>query len=84
MKKREHIHSDRPNMVFSMEMCGWKNLLASKRYNDEFQAYRKQILQFMGTKSALSKFYPLQDVEVQRFLLRTIQKPESLISHIRT
>jgi hypothetical protein len=84
MEKRGHIHSDRPDMVFSMDMCGWRDLLASQHYDDRFRALRKQVYQVMGTKTSLSKFYPLQDVEVHRFLLRSIQKPDELISHIRT
>jgi hypothetical protein len=84
MEKRGHIHSDRPDMVFSMDMCGWSNVLSSQKNDDRFRAYRKQIYQVMGSKTALAKFIPLQDVEVSRFLLRTMQKPEELVQHIRT
>ena len=71
-------------MVFSMQMCGWEHLLSSVRHGDRFRAMRKQIYQVFGTKAALSKFIPLQDVEVHRFLLRTIEKPDDLIQNIRT
>ena len=71
-------------MVFSMDMCGWKDGLAFLNNNDRFRAYRKQIAQAMGSNNALAKFIPLQEIEVSRFLLRTLQRPEDLVKHIRT
>jgi hypothetical protein len=38
----------------------------------------------LGTKAVISRFNPLQDVEVRRFLLRVLEKPDDLIQHIRT
>ena len=58
-------------------------MLVSQLYSDRFRTYRKRIHQVLGTKSALAKFDTLQDVEAQRFLLRTLQRPEDLISNIR-
>lgn len=64
--------------------CGWENALSSQHYTDRFRAYRKNIHAVMGSKSAVSRFYPLQDVEVRRFLLRVLEEPENLLHHIRT
>lgn len=38
----------------------------------------------LGTKELMLRFNPLQDVEVRRFLLRILQKPDELIQHIKT
>ncbi|KAI5123170.1 hypothetical protein M0805_000871 [Coniferiporia weirii] len=83
-EKRSAVHSGRPIMYFGGEMCGWENALSSQPYSDRFRAYRKNIQQVMGTKAAVSKFYPHQDVEVRRFILRVLEEPEKLNQHIRT
>ena len=53
-------------------------------YTDMFRAYRKSILQSLGTKTAVSRFHPLQEVEVRRFALRVLEEPDKLQQHIRT
>ncbi|THG94402.1 hypothetical protein EW145_g8146, partial [Phellinidium pouzarii] len=84
LEKRSAIHSDRPTMPFGGEMCGWENALSSQHYSDRFRVYRKNISQVMGTKAAVSRFYPHQDVEVRRFIFRILEDPEKLQQHIRT
>ncbi|KAH8113547.1 cytochrome P450 [Phellopilus nigrolimitatus] len=84
LEKRSATYSDRPTMVFGGEMCGWEHALSSQHYTDRFRAYRKNIHAVIGSKSAVSRFYPLQDTEVRRFLLRVLEEPEKLEHHIRT
>ena len=71
-------------MPFGGEMCGWENALSSQMYSDRFRAYRRAIHGVMGTKAAVARFYPHQDVEVRRFILRVLDDPERLQQHIRT
>ncbi|KAL4972955.1 cytochrome P450 [Aspergillus desertorum] len=84
LEKRSNIYSSRPRMVFAGEMVGWEHILAMQPYSDMFRAYRKAIHRALGTKSAISQFNELQDVEVRRFLLRVLEKPGDLVQHIRT
>ncbi|KAH8897936.1 cytochrome protein [Thozetella sp. PMI_491] len=84
MDKRGSKYSARPVMVFGMEMCGWSNALSSQQYTPRFRAYRSRIHKVIGTPSVLSRFYPLQEVEVHRFLLRVLENPAGLLQHIRS
>ncbi|KAL5501294.1 hypothetical protein ACEPAH_8554 [Sanghuangporus vaninii] len=84
MEKRSALHSSRPRMIFGGEMVGWDNFLSSQAYSDRFRAYRKSVHGLLGSKWAVARFYPLQNVEVRRFLLRVLNKPEDLLHHIRT
>ena len=83
-EKRSSMYSDRPRLVFGGEMVGWDDALSSQMYSDRFRAYRKNIHAILGSKMAVSKFYPLQEVEVRRFALRVLEQPENLIQHVRT
>ncbi|KAL4914581.1 cytochrome P450 [Aspergillus aurantiobrunneus] len=84
LEKRSNAYSSRPRMVFAAEMAGWEHILAMQPYSDTFRAYRKAMHRVLGTKTAISQFDRLQDVEVRRFLLRVLESPTDLIQHIRT
>lgn len=45
---------------------------------------RKRILSQLRSERALLSLYPQVDTVVRRFLLRTLQKPEELMDHIKT
>ena len=83
-EKRSAAYSDRPPMIFAGEMCGWEDALSSQMYSDRFRAYRKNIHAILGSKMAVSKFYPMQETEVRRFALRVLETPDNLIQHVRT
>jgi len=53
-------------------------------YGKTFQAYRRNFYNLLGTKKAAAKFHPTLEVENKRFLLRVLEKPETLVDHIRT
>ncbi|KAL1984336.1 hypothetical protein VTN96DRAFT_9294 [Rasamsonia emersonii] len=84
LEKRSAIHSSRPRLVFGNEMVGWRNFLSSVEYSSRFRAYRKLMGRLLGSKDSVSRFYPLQEVEVRRFLWRVLQKPDDLVQHLRT
>ncbi|KAK5174015.1 uncharacterized protein LTR77_001095 [Saxophila tyrrhenica] len=83
LEKRSHHHS-RPRMVFGGEMCGWDHLLVSQTDPNEVRELRKRIHQVIGTRSALGKFEELMEVEVERFLLRTMRRPEEVVGNVKT
>ena len=67
-----------------LNRVGWDTFLSSTPYTDRFRAYRKNVHGLLGSKWAVARFYPLQDVEVRRFLFRVLNKPDDLLQHIRT
>lgn len=84
MDKRSLAHSGRPKMEFG-NMCGWEDLLGSQQNNASFKAQRKHIFQQIGTKSSVSRFWPLQERVVGRFLWRANQDHgKDLDQHIQT
>ncbi|KAF2103859.1 cytochrome P450 [Rhizodiscina lignyota] len=84
MERRSTNYSSRPRLVFGFEMCGWKDTISSLPYGPRHRTARKYAYSILGTKAAVSKFYPLQEAEVRRFLFRTMNNPADVIQHIRT
>jgi hypothetical protein len=64
--------------------CGWEHALSGQQNSNRFRAYRKNIGRILGSQTAAAKFNTLQDVEIRRFLLRLLEKPDKLVQHIRT
>jgi len=58
--------------------------MAGLLYNNRFRNQRKQAHQVLGTTKLVSQFNALQDIEIRRFLLRVLKKPQDLVYHIRT
>ena len=69
---------------FNFRRVGWENSLAFNPYANRFRAHRKHTTQILGSKAAISRFNLLQEVEVGRFLLRTLENPDDLLGHFRT
>ncbi|KAI0016275.1 cytochrome P450 [Xylariomycetidae sp. FL0641] len=84
MEKRSAIYSSRPHMVFGGDMVGWDQLMSLQPYGEPLRAYRKPAFAILGTKSSIRKFYPLLEVEVHRFLFRTLEKPTRMLGHLKT
>jgi hypothetical protein len=58
--------------------------MSGQPYSNRLRAYRKNVGRLLGSQAGVSRFYPLQEVEVGRFLLRVMEKPDDLLQHIRT
>ncbi|KAI1505139.1 cytochrome P450 [Biscogniauxia marginata] len=84
LEKRSAVNSSRPHLVFGGELAGWQDLLASMVYGETFRSYRRNFHNLLGTKKSAARFHPVLEVEAHRFLLRVLDKPESLLQHIRT
>ncbi|PYH83308.1 cytochrome P450 [Aspergillus uvarum CBS 121591] len=84
LEKRSNIYSSRPRLTFAGEIVGWNGSLAMQTYSDQFRAYRKVMHRVLGTKTTTARFNSLQEVEVRRFLMRVLDRPEDLVQHIRT
>ncbi|GAB1312809.1 O-methylsterigmatocystin oxidoreductase [Madurella fahalii] len=84
LDKRGAKYSSRPRMVFAGEMCGYNERMPFQPYNKTFRQQRKLAGGVIGTKAAITRFHPVIDLEVRRFLVRTLNKPESVIDHLQT
>lgn len=58
-------------------------LTTFKPYSDKFRSHRKHFHDFIGTRSAMSRFEQLEEVEARRFLLQMLKGPEKFVDHIR-
>jgi len=84
MDKRAAIHSGRPIMPF-VYSCGWEEVLGAQQNNASFRTQRKHIFQQVGTKNLVSKYWPLQEHVVGRFLWRVNRdNGRKLLQHIQT
>ncbi|KAI1348904.1 cytochrome protein [Xylaria sp. FL0043] len=82
-EKRSSKYSSRASFVFA-DMIGFTETLPLMPYNSTYRARRKLTHMLMGTKTIIAPYLALQDVEVHRFLFRTLREPDSLLKHIRT
>ncbi|KAF8510748.1 cytochrome P450 oxidoreductase [Gautieria morchelliformis] len=83
LEKRSAIYSGRPVLPFAGEMIGWNQQMILSPYGDRFRNMRKMVHRFIGTKSAITAFIPIQHLQTRLFLARTFEKPENLFSNIR-
>ena len=82
LEKKSKISSDRPSMTFSGDMVGWSKAPTHMNYGDRLLIHRKQIHQVIGTKSGVSRFSSLQEIEIRRFLLNILVDPAKLFQGI--
>jgi len=75
--------SSRPESTFAYEFAGWKKSLALTRDRRLFRQYRKALAKVLGSRNAVMKFHPLQELESQRFLLRLLKDPKHFPEHLR-
>ncbi|KAI0069255.1 cytochrome P450 [Artomyces pyxidatus] len=80
---KSSIYSDRPSLVMAGPLAGWSNILHLTPYGDTFRQRRKMLHQFMGTRTIVERYYPVEELETRRFLLRLLENPEDFAAHIR-
>ncbi|KAL5532092.1 hypothetical protein ACEPAF_5656 [Sanghuangporus sanghuang] len=83
LDKKSSIFSERPVLVFAGIMVGWENCLALLHYGQRFKQIRKNLHQTIGSNNAMRRFYPQEEVEVRRFLYKTMRDPSKLFENIR-
>ncbi|KAI5122863.1 hypothetical protein M0805_003156 [Coniferiporia weirii] len=84
LDKKSAIFSDRPVFIFGGIMVGWENSLPLLRYGERHRLVRKTLHRTIGSNFAMRKFYDIEELEVRRFLLKTLRKPAQLSDHIRS
>lgn len=61
----------------------WDRLLALQGNLKEVREKRKLISSLIGSNRAIESSSTVQELEVRRFLWRTLQQPQELLDHIR-
>lgn len=84
LEKTSSKTSSRPNLYFGGKLCGFEEILSFMSYNSTFRQHRKLVHQQLGTKTAVSRFRDIEDVESRRFLLRTLNNSANVMEHIKT
>mgnify|MGYP001559058540 CR=1 FL=1 len=76
--------SGRPTMVFANQMCGYETIMVCQGYNSTFRHHRKLLHQELGTKVSAAQFRDVQEIEVNRQLVRVLNDPEKCLEHFKT
>ncbi|KAH7364665.1 O-methylsterigmatocystin oxidoreductase [Rhexocercosporidium sp. MPI-PUGE-AT-0058] len=76
--------SGRPTNVFANELCGYDSILLCQGYNNTFRDCRKLLHRELGTKVSAAQFRYVQEVEVNRQLVRTLNEPGKWLDHLKT
>ncbi|KAM0321851.1 hypothetical protein ACHAQA_009856 [Verticillium albo-atrum] len=76
--------SGRPTMMFASEMCGYNKTVIFQGYTTTFRRYRKFLHRELGTKATAAQFQDVQEVEMNRQLVRGLNEPEKWLHHFKT
>lgn len=71
-------------MVFATELCGYENIVLCQGYNNKFRNARKLLHKELGTRVSVEQFRDVQEREVNRQLVRTLNEPEKWLEHLKT
>ncbi|RAH51118.1 cytochrome P450 [Aspergillus brunneoviolaceus CBS 621.78] len=82
-EKRSKNYSARPHAAFCKDLMKWDRLLALQGNLKEVREKRKLISSLIGSNRAIESSSTVQELEVRRFLWRTLQQPQELLDHIR-
>ncbi|QRW06340.1 cytochrome P450 family protein [Ceratobasidium sp. AG-Ba] len=80
-EKRAANYSDR-NELEMMKLTGWNTDIVFLQYGPTLKLYRSMLNRALNNRVA-ADYVPLQQHEVQRFMLRLIDKPTEFMSHVR-
>ncbi|EKM77487.1 hypothetical protein AGABI1DRAFT_43141 [Agaricus bisporus var. burnettii JB137-S8] len=83
LDKKGAIYSDRPRLEMGGELVGYNETLVLIPYGERFRRYRKDIAKTIGGTAQMREFHHLIETSSQRFLQRTLAKPDDLMSHLR-
>lgn len=66
------------------DRCGLEDSLSFLQYGERFRAVRKLIHKFMGTRTSVSRFEPVEEAEARRMMWRILKEPKKFTDHFRT
>lgn len=82
LEKTAAKSSGRPYLTFAA-MCGFHDFLSLMGYTPTWRQHRRMVHQQIGTKKTAAQFNDVQDTASRRLVLRIIEDPQGLISHIK-
>ncbi|QRV78105.1 cytochrome P450 family protein [Ceratobasidium sp. AG-Ba] len=80
-EKRAANYSDK-NEIEMMKLTGWNTDILFLQYGPTLKLYRTMLNRALNNRVA-TDYIPLQQHEVQRLMLRLIDKPSEFMSHVR-
>ncbi|KAK7046001.1 hypothetical protein VNI00_006996 [Paramarasmius palmivorus] len=83
LDKKSSVYSDRPRLEMGGELVGYSKTLVLVPYGDRFRNYRRHISRMIGSPKAVSKFYPMEESEMHKFLKRVAANPDELGQNLR-
>ena len=63
---------------------GWGKAPSSQDNTSLLRQYRKAMARIIGSRSSMSKFDGMLEVEARRFLWRVLNHPKDFVNHTRT
>lgn len=82
LEKNAHKSAGRPTLCYAVRECGYNKFLPFLQNDDGHVRGRKAIHQQMNTPAAGARASSTQHVEVRRFLLRVLDRPNDLRQHL--
>ncbi|RDW93644.1 cytochrome P450 [Aspergillus mulundensis] len=76
--------SGRPSMVMAGKLCGYEKIVLCQGYDASFRRNRRFLHRELGTKVSAAQFQAVQEVEVNRLLVRALNEPEAWLEHLKT
>ncbi|KAF9815520.1 hypothetical protein IEO21_04520 [Rhodonia placenta] len=83
LDKRSNLYSDRPHMTMSGELMGWKRTAGFQSLGPRLRGMRRLMSTAIGSYAHIRDLSHHIEDEVQYFLARLLQHPESLTQQIR-
>ncbi|KAF9018349.1 cytochrome P450 [Hymenopellis radicata] len=84
LDKRSSLYSGRPFFPFASGLVGWDQQMIMAQPGDHFRRMRTLLKSHIGSPAAASPFYPIQELETRRLILRVSKRPDELIPQLRT
>lgn len=69
--------------MIPFDRSGWDDLTSVLHYGPELRVHRREIQRYLGSPAALAQFTLIEEIEIQRLLLRILEEPERAPEHMR-
>lgn len=76
--------SGRPTMIMANKLCGYESIVVCQPYDMTFRRCRSFLHQELGTKVSAATFRDVQELEVNRQLVRALNEPGRWLEHFKT
>lgn len=65
------------------DLIGWGDITGFLQHGDTHRKHRKLFHRYIGTKSSLQAFYPVDEAEAKQFVRNMLKNPDDLLVHVR-